>query len=220
MLIIGHRGAAGLAPENSLEALQAGLDAGADMLEFDIRLTLDSIPILSHDARLNGRSVRGSTLKQLQQAGKVTTLTALLDRFYGNIMLNLEYKPVSGIEVVYEQLKKYVKKDKDWQNVLISSFHVRTLSKLRHLNDHVRLALLHSINPFSFVTYQRKLQLSAVGWHRLHVNSLAIAIAHKTDLFCYVYTVNRPQAAHILEQKGIDGVVTDYPDQIVSEIQN
>ena len=49
MLIIGHRGAAGLARENSLEALRAGLEAGADILEFDVRLTKDKIPVVVHD---------------------------------------------------------------------------------------------------------------------------------------------------------------------------
>ena len=74
--------------------------------------------------------------------------------------------------------------------------------------------MLHSVNPFAFVTYQRKLQLAAVGWHRLHVNRLAIEIAQKSDIFSYVYTVNRPQAAKILERRGIDGVVTDYPNKL------
>ena len=49
MLVIGHRGAAGLAPENTIEALRAGVKAGADMLEFDIRLTKDNITVLVHD---------------------------------------------------------------------------------------------------------------------------------------------------------------------------
>jgi glycerophosphoryl diester phosphodiesterase len=87
---------------------------------------------------------------------------------------------------------------------------------LRKLSPDTNLALLHSVNPFSFVTYQRKLQLAAVGWHRLHVNRLAIEIAQKSDIFSYVYTVNRPKAAAILERRGIDGVVTDYPNKLVN----
>jgi glycerophosphoryl diester phosphodiesterase len=77
---------------------------------------------------------------------------------------------------------------------------------------------LHSVNPFAFVTYQRRLKLSAVGWHRLHVNNLATAIAKKTGIFSYVYTVNRPEAAILLEQKGIDAVVTDYPDRLSKDL--
>jgi glycerophosphoryl diester phosphodiesterase len=218
MLVIGHRGAAGLAPENTLESLQAGYDADADMLEFDIRLTSDNVPVLSHDARLFKRKVSTSTLADLKKAGPVVTLESVLDEFFGRVLLNLEYKPMAGIDVVYKLLaKKYIKKSEDWNNLLFSSFHVRPLLRLRKLSPDVNLALLHSVNPFAFVTYQRKLQLAAVGWHRLHVNRLAIEIAQKSDIFSYVYTVNRPQAAKILERRGIDGVVTDYPNKLAAK---
>ena len=52
MLIIGHRGAAGLAPENTIDAMAAGIAAGADMLELDVRLTRDGVPVVAHDNRL------------------------------------------------------------------------------------------------------------------------------------------------------------------------
>lgn len=218
MLIIGHRGAAGLAPENTIEALQAGMDAGADVLEFDVRITMDKVAILSHDTRLYGRRVSRASLDELQALGRVTLLQEVLDTFFGKIILNLEFKPTADTFVVYELLiNNYIKDKSDWDSLYISSFHVRSLLQFRRLSSHIHLALLHSINPFAFVTYQRHLKLTAVGWHRLHINKLAIEIASKANLFSYVYTINRPQAAHILEQRGIDGIVTDYPDRIASE---
>lgn len=217
MLVIGHRGAAGLAPENTLESLRAGYDVGADILEFDVRLTSDNVPILSHDSKLYGRRVRYTTFAELKEAGAVVTLEEVLNEFFGRILLNLEYKPGTDVDIVYKLIaKKYVERSGDWNNILFSSFHVRSLLRLRKLSKDVNLALLHSVNPFAFVTYQRKLQLSAVGWHRLHVNRLAIEITRKSDIFSYVYTVNRPQAAKILERRGIDGVVTDYPNKLAN----
>ncbi len=219
MLIIGHRGAAGLAPENTPEALRAGMEAGADILEFDVRLTADMIPVVVHDKRLHESHVSRTTLTELKKLGVVTTLESILDEFFGEILLNLEYKPVNSVEIVYKLLQeKYIKHSRDWDNIIVSSFHVRPLAQLRSLNKHINLALLHSINPFAFVTYQRRLRLSAVGWHRLHVNSIVIAIAQKAGLFTYVYTVNRPDAAIICERKGIDAVVTDYPDRIAKKL--
>ncbi len=218
MLIIGHRGAAGLAPENTIEALQAGLDAGADMLEFDVRLTSDKVPVLSHGSRQHGVFIRMTTLKDLKKRGQVTTLESVLDTFFGKILLNMQLKPMSDVKVVYKMLaKRYIKKPSDWDNIIISSFHILDLVKLRRLSKDVNLALLHSVNPFAFIAYQRKLKFVAVGWHRLHVNKLAIAMAHKSDIFSYVYTVNRPRAAAILERRGIDGVVTDYPNKFVDK---
>lgn len=219
MLVIGHRGAAGLAPENTLESLRAGKEAGADILEFDVRLTSDGIPILAHDPSLHGHSIRKTSFKKLAELGSVTTLTEVLDEFLGDILLNIEFKPIEGIEAVYDLLHKtYITKPSDWDTVIVSSFHVRPLWKLRSLSKQINLALLHSVNPFAFVTYNRKLKLAAVGWHRLHVNKLAIEIAKKSGIFTYVYTVNRPQAAKLLDRRDIDAVVTDYPDRIVSKI--
>ncbi|MCA9334940.1 glycerophosphodiester phosphodiesterase [Candidatus Saccharibacteria bacterium] len=219
MLVIGHRGAAGLAPENTLESLRAGKDAGADILEFDVRITADGIPILCHDPTLHGRVVRKTTYSELKKLGNVTKLTSVLDEFLGDILLNLEYKPFDGIEIVYALLnKKYITSPNQWDTIIISSFHIRVLWKLRSLSKHVNLALLHSVNPFAFVTYNRKLKLAAVGWHRLHVNKLAIEIAKKSKLFTYVYTVNRPQAAKLLAQRDIDAVVTDYPKTISTSL--
>jgi hypothetical protein len=52
MFIIGHRGAAGLAPENTLASFKKAYELDVDMIEFDVRLTKDNIPVLMHDSRL------------------------------------------------------------------------------------------------------------------------------------------------------------------------
>lgn len=219
MLVIGHRGAAGLAAENTLEALQAGIDAGADMLEFDVRVTSDNVPILCHDSKLYGMRVASTRLSKLRKAGKVTTLKAVLDELFGKILLNLEMKSITGIDVVYEMLKKdYIKKADDWDNLLVSSFHATVLLRLRRRSREVNLALLHSINPMSFLVYHRKLNLSAAGWHRLHFNKIVIPLARKLDIFTYVHTVNRPEAALLFAKRGVDGVVTDYPNKITETL--
>lgn len=219
MLVIGHRGAKGLAPENTLESLREGYNAGADMLEFDVRLTHDKVPILSHDGMMFGRVISRTPLGVLEKLGHVTTLEMVLDEFFGRILLNLEYKPIRDVRVVFKIIcENYIRDKSDWDNILISSFHVRPLLHLRRLSPYINLAMLHSVNPFAFVTYQRRLHLVAVGWHRLHINKLAIEIAQKSDIFSYVYTVNRPQAVKILEERGIDGVVTDYPDRIIGKL--
>jgi glycerophosphoryl diester phosphodiesterase len=64
-LIVAHRGASAVAPENTMAAFRAGLDAGAEGVEFDVRLTKDGVPVVFHDAtlqRLAGIDVRLSDL--------------------------------------------------------------------------------------------------------------------------------------------------------------
>jgi len=229
MLVIGHRGAAGIAPENTLESLQAGIDSGADMLEFDVRITSDAVPILYHDAHLSRsrrRSVQISRLSLAQVRQKtrkhpVITLEEALDLTFGKIMLNIEIKSRSAVEPVMRLIEsKYIKQPEDWNNILFSSFQVSALRAIRQTSRLTNLSLLHSQNPFIFVAYARSLELSAVGFHRLYVNPLALAIAKKSGLFTYAYTVDRPQAAILLAEAGLDGVVSDHPDRILARLEH
>lgn len=228
MLVIGHRGAAGLAPENSLEALRAGLETGADILEFDVRLTKDKIPVLVHDFHTlrthKGTSIISRlTLKELKHRTKkqpIMTLQEVLDAFFGTVLLNIEVKGRGSGKVVAQLVKKrYIASSADWDNVLFSSFRGSELASIREESDKANLALLHTENPFLFIAYHRRLRLTAVGFHRLYVNRLALEIAKRARLFVYAYTVNRPRSALMLARSGLDGVVTDHPDTILSEIR-
>jgi glycerophosphoryl diester phosphodiesterase len=221
MLIIGHRGAAGLAAENTLEALQSGIDAGADMLEFDVQITRDKQLLVVHDSTLlrthkKSHIVRWSTHQSIKEATekghKIATLEEVLDMFFGNILLNLEIKSHgTGKHVIDLLEKKYIHRKSDWENVLLSSFKANELVAMRKKSPHAELAMLHNRNPFTFMAYHRKLNLTAVGFHRLRANSLSIEVAKQLNIFIYLYTVNRKNAAKRFAQEGIDGIVTDNP---------
>lgn len=226
MLIIGHRGARGEKPENTIAALRAGLEGGADVLEFDIRITRDKVPVLAHDFHMirthrKVNLINYSTLAELQKrtAGSdhpTVTLDAALKETFGRVLLNIEVKNYRAVDPMLEVLKPYLKKKADWELVVFSSFNPLLLRKIRRKARWASLALLHHINPLDFMAWQIPLRLSAVGFHRLHVSSFALAVAKKLGLFTYVYTVNRPEAARLLAQRGIDGIVTDYPTKLVA----
>jgi len=228
MLIIGHRGAAGIKPENTLEALVTGHEAGADMLEFDVRVTGDGVPVLMHDSsllRTHGvrHTIRTSTAEELllvtgESEKPVVTLEHVMDELYGKVMLNIELKQHGGADALVAVLKKYCKTRADWSQIVISSFHTKELARIRQACPHIGLWLLHGRNPFIFVAYARKLELSGVGFNRMYLNDFALEIARKTNLFTYVYTVNRLGAMQNLAQHGIDGLVTDFPDRFASVV--
>lgn len=222
MLVIGHRGAAGLAPENTAEAMQAGYDAEADILELDVRLTKDGKLVVIHDSRLLRThrirdAVAALTYKQLQEltAEKpVPLLEAILDEYFGRIMLNVELKSRGSGEALVKLLKRrYITKATDWDGIIISSFKGAELLRIRRLAKRANLAMLHNENPFIFVAFHRIVKLTAVGFHRLYLNRFALEIAKRTGLFIYVYTVDRVAAIPYLEAQGIGGVVTNYPDK-------
>ena len=228
MLVIGHRGARGLAPENTLESLRAGLEAGADILEFDIRLTKDKVLVMVHDFHMYRTHkslsiISQLTFNQLQERSDsepIVRLSDVLDEFFGVILLNIEIKSRGGGRLAAELLKKnYIKKPSDWDCVMFSSFKANELTKIRRVSENVNLALLTHLNPFAFIPVHKQIELTAVGFHRLYANALVIEIAKQANLFTYVYTVNRPEAARMLTERGIDGIVTDRPDIILKDIK-
>ena len=115
MLIIGHRGAAGLAPENTLDAMEAGIEAGADILEFDVRLTKDGVLVLVHDfhtmrthhkASIISRTTYDDLMKFSDDYPKVTRIEEVLDRYFGVILLNIEIKSRGSGPALIQLLKK------------------------------------------------------------------------------------------------------------------
>lgn len=223
MLIIGHRGAAGEKPENSLAALKYAIDHGADMVEFDVRVTRDNRVILAHDFHLYRSHkkldlVRRLSLSELRKRtsgseNQIVTLEEVLKLCQNKVFMMIELKDKGSGLASLDVITKFDKSLLD--SVMFASFSVRELIRVRNLNKTVKLALLMNLNPFVFLAWERKLHLSAVGFHRLRMPQLAVDTAHQMDMFVYVYTVNRLGAVPHLVKRGIDGVVTDYPSKFI-----
>lgn len=227
MLIIGHRGSRGTHSENSIAALREAIAADADMIEFDVRLTKDNVPILSHDMHLYRTHKKTdltarNTLAELQKLtsgseAPIVTLEQALKECYGKIFINIEVKRMQPVLPILEVLQKFYKRKKDWESLLVSSFSPHVLRKFRKHQPDIQLGMLQHLNPVAFIPWQRQLNLAAIGFHRLHVNGFALRITKELGLFTYCYTVNRIDTALRLERRGIDAIVTDYPRQMISE---
>lgn len=228
MLIIGHRGSAGTKPENSIAGIREAIAAGADMVEFDVRVTKDKVAVLAHDFHLLRTHqkidyIRRHSLSELQKrtAGSelpTVTLEQALRECHGKIMVNIEIKEVRAVPSVIEIIKQTYVRKTDWKEVLVTSFNPRVLLAMRKRAPHAQLGMLHHLNPLGFMAWQRQLNLTAVGFHRLHVNRFVLEVAKQLDLFTYAYTVNRPDAAKRLKEKGLDAIVTDLPRQMIKRI--
>ena len=228
MLIIGHRGSAGTKPQNTIAGLREAIRVGADMVEFDVRLTRDKVPVLHHDFHLLRTQkkidlISRNTLSELKKrtAGSeypIVTLEQALKECFGKILINIEVKEVFAASLTLDVLSKYIKKESDWDNVIISSFKPLVLLRIRKRAPHAKLAMLHWFNPLAYILWHRQLNLTAVGFNRLHVNLFSLEVANQLGLFTYAYTVNRPEAAKKLAEKGVDGIVTDYPALMIKKL--
>ncbi len=236
-LVIAHRGASSLAPENTFAAFDRALDAGADGIEFDLQLTKDKVPVVIHDETL-GRTTTGKgkvidhSLADLESldagswfaaefAGeKIPTLDELFARYKkSSLLFNLELKN-SVIE--YPGLEKAVLKsitDHELEErVIISSFNHQSLVRCKKLNPDIRTGMLYFEEMET--PWERALSLGCYSVHPFfhHLQSPElIAGFKKNKLPTYAWTVNDPEQMEYLVNNKIEAILTDYP-QILAGI--
>jgi glycerophosphoryl diester phosphodiesterase len=221
MYIIGHRGARGLAPENTLAGFRAGIKAGADWIEFDVRATKDGRVVVAHD----GTTLRTSTklkfiknteykdLKKLKifDEHTIPTLAEAMNAIEGHAKMNIEIKSSGCAEAVVNLIQRHVKKGVNYNNFLVTSFKAKYLREVHYLNQQIPLGLLHLAKTSKFMRL-RALRIQAVGFHHRTVTKQLVHQARLRGLQIYAYTINDPQQAQKLAEMGVDGLVTDRPD--------
>lgn len=227
MLIIGHHGTAGHTQGNTFASLKTSVEAGVDILKVDIYMSRDGEAILITDDALEQthkhqapvRAFSRAQLEEFSDGKQPIALDAILDKYFGKVLIDIELKSRGGGKTVVELLRKRIGSKRSlWDNVIVSSFKPSELIAARKTSKQVNLALLHELNSFAYIRYHRSLNLTAVGFHRLHINKLALEIAKRAGIFTYAYTVNRPDTAKRLEKLGIDGIVTDRPDILIAKL--
>ncbi len=235
--ILAHRGGGTLAPENTLAALRCAQARGFRAVEFDVMRLADGALVLMHDDQL-GRTVAGvgsvadCTLEILaasdagswfspEFAGEpVPSFSAAADFCVRHgIQMNVEIKPVPGMEAATGQCVAQACAQLPAGSVLLSSFSVEALHAARAAAPDLRRAWLVEGVPEHWRT-----MLGEIGADALHAQASLLtpaqAAAVKTAGFgLMVYTVNDPAQAHALFGLGVDAICTDRLDLIGPEFR-
>lgn len=221
--VIGHRGARGHAPENTLLSLDAALQLGADWVEFDVQLHEGEL-LLMHDLRLE-RTTNGKgrltdhsfqALRKLD-AGKgqqIPTLQEALNLIDQRVGINIELKSWNGTgAAVARVLRDYL--DQGWtaEKFLVSSFHLPELYEFRQLMPEIPVGVLLCGVPLDWAGVAVELGASTLNLSDEFVDEQLIADAHARGLKVFVYTVNLPDEMVRMKAMGADGIFTDYPDR-------
>jgi glycerophosphoryl diester phosphodiesterase len=238
--IIAHRGYSAVAPENTLAALAAALDAGADMIEVDVARSADGELVLIHDEALerttNGRGlVAARTLAELRRldagswfdprfAGeRLPTLAEALELVRAWAPINLEIKPeaVSRADAGVETLLLATVRDFGLQEeVLVSSFHPLALWRLSKMTPRLPLASL--LYPPHHGHKKPGEIVAEVGADALHLadhqvaERLADLQAAARGVPWRVYTVNDAARFRELAAAGVDAVFTDQLERLLA----
>lgn len=235
MKVIGHRGASGTAPENTLSSIRTAIRHSADFVEVDVRLTKDGIPVIFHDRSLQRttnipipRHLHNLTFNEIKhlEAGswfdrkfsgeKIPTLDELLRCDWSKTGLMLEIKSCkqSAVDVV-EAVVGCIAKQSELPPLVIGSFSVAIVEEIlkrRHLLPAGTqvvsiLEATKRIEPF----VNLKVDLLAI-WNKLLTPSL-VSRLHKENIKVWSFTVNERDEAQSLANMGIDGLITNFPEK-------
>ena len=224
--VIGHRGARGHAPENTLLGFDTAMCLGAHWVEFDVQL-VDGELVLMHDLRLdrttNGKGrVDEHSFTQLRalDAGKgqqIPTLQEALSLIDQRIGVNVELKTWGGTGAeVARVLRDAVAQGWPLDKLQVSSFHLPELYEFHDLAPEIPIGVLLCGVPLDWAGCAVELGASSLNISDEFIDERIIADAHARDLKVFVYTVNHPDEIARMKAIGVDGIFTDYPDRALS----
>ncbi|ORU92921.1 MAG: glycerophosphoryl diester phosphodiesterase [Cycloclasticus sp. symbiont of Bathymodiolus heckerae] len=221
MLCIGHRGAMGYEPENTLRSIRKAIELGADWVEIDVYLVNDQLLVI-HDDTLD-RTTNGTgdledySFEEIRvlDAGKgerIPTLQEVLDLTKRQVGLNIELKSVGAANAVVTLLAKLSKGHRE--KVLISSFMMDALKELVKLDSTLKIGVLASGNEQRSLKYAAELNAISIHFSREQVSRMCVDDAHLAGLLVYVYTVNEYTDLQRMRDLGVDGVYSNFPDRV------
>ncbi|MEX0754404.1 MAG: glycerophosphodiester phosphodiesterase [Actinomycetota bacterium] len=238
-LVVAHRGASSTHPENTLPAFEAAIGAGAEIVEFDVRLTRDGVPVVLHDASVarttDGHGlVRNMDLAELkrlragspQDAAEVPTLREALDLLDGRAGADIEIKNLPGdpdyipdgepsVDATLGELASGFAGP-----VLVSSFNPASIGHARRAMPEIATGLL-VVGSFPL---DDALALAIDHGHTFVLPSTAAAIeagpglcarAHRDGIGVGVWVVDDPGSVSDVVSLGVDAIATNDPAAIV-----
>ena len=242
-LVVGHRGASADHPENTLESFEGAIAAGADLVELDVRLSADGVPVIMHDAEVS-QTTDGSgfihelTLQDLKRldasAGRggtrteIPTLSEALELLSGRAGVDVEIKNMPG-EPAFDSPREEIARcvvallhdvafDGD---VLVSSFNWLSIERVRELEPSIPTGFLSTalMDPRACLVYVRSAGHAYVLPQAPAVFEAGQAFveeAHREGIRVGTWTLDDPAGIERLFAMGVDAIATNRPDVAVA----
>jgi len=236
-VIVAHRGASAAHPENTIESFLAAIAEGADMVELDVRLTADEVPVVMHDLDVS-RTTEGSgfvhqmslkELKRLDASGgrarrsEIPTLREALEALSGKVGLDIEIKNMPGEpsfdsprEAAVEETLKLIEEAGFEGTLMVSSFNWLSIERAKERSPDLPTGLITTADtdPWAALVYVRSKghdvllpQAAAL----LRAGEAFVEAAHGDGVRVGTWTVDDPQTVERLFTMGVDAIATNDP---------
>lgn len=233
-LKIGHRGASGYCPENTISAFDRAVQMGADFIEIDIQLSKDGTIIVCHDYTLKRTTEHegkvsdfsaqelkgfdaGSWFDPAFKHERIPTLAEVLDKYLHHAGLLIEIKHPGmheGIEnkLAEELIMRNVQRS---PKIMIHSFSIDSMKKVHQLLPDIQAGVLFKYTPRG-IPEKTLAEISEfasfVNPKWLMINKKLIKRIRSHNMFVFTWTVNRKRYIKKFSRLGINGITTDFPD--------
>lgn len=243
-LVLAHRGANKVAPQNTIPAFRKALEFNADGIETDVHLSKDGEIVICHnytvDETSNGKGfVDELTLAELKAMDfgsyfskgfsgvTLPTLSELLDVVKGMALINIEIKPPRTnndlVKKVVEEIHKYgIEK-----NSIVSCFNPECIRQVKEIDKNIKTALLYEddelgneIMTFGVAKYCQQLNADAAHPHRKLITHKEILELHNLGMAVNPWTVNLEEDIVRLTEWGCDALISDVPDYCRKVLEN
>ncbi|AWG21179.1 glycerophosphodiester phosphodiesterase [Flavobacterium faecale] len=225
MLKIGHRGARGYEPENTLISFQKALDMGVDGIELDVHLSADGLVVVIHDETVD-RTTDGSglvnekTYEQLshfriEKNQNIPTLKEVLDLVDRKCFVNIELKGNGTAAPVVAMIQEYVQVQKwSYDDFIVSSFEWKMLSETVALDSNIPIAVLTETTIAAALDFAKKIKARAINPDFILLEIGTTEQLQREGFKVYPWTVNEIEDIKTIQNYGVDGIISDFPDRI------
>jgi glycerophosphoryl diester phosphodiesterase len=219
--IVGHRGAKGLAPENTIAALKKALEYKVDEIEIDVRVTKDHIVVLHHNRDLRDQTtarydIRYHTYEELKlHKPDLATLEEAIEAVGKRVPLLIEVKGGEQAIPVIRVIQIFLTKGWKETDFLIGSKNQHTLIEM-----HSALPSIPTVVIEAFSGVRASYRARQIGTKRISMRSwwlwgFFIRSVARNNYQLYAYTMNDTKHARRWHKQGLAGVITDRPDLFV-----
>jgi glycerophosphoryl diester phosphodiesterase len=225
ILNIGHRGAKGWSPENTLASFQKAIDMDADGIEFDVHLSADGEVIVIHDETVD-RTTNGTgavknlalaELKKLriQDVFEIPTLREVFDAFPKKLLVNVELKTGATVKPVVDLIEQYVAEKKhDYKQFLVSSFDWIALKAIRESNPKIPLGVLTETNLELAIGFSEQIKAETIHPYFHLLTQENVKQMQEKGLGVFPWTINEFEDIERIKSYQVNGIITDFPDRL------
>lgn len=224
-LVVGHRGCAGLEPENTIRAFKRAVKLGCDAIEMDIHLTKDNVPIVIHDRSVdrttNGKglisNLTSSQIKRLKCAkGEgVPTLKDVIDAVGDKIFLVIELKEEHTAKLVIDVIKR----NGLLRKVELSSFWHREILQASKLDPRISTGVILSGAPINPVRLVRDAHAKRIHVSHWYTNKELIKTLHAKRIFVDTWTLDEQPGIDEVVSWGVDAITSNYPNKVLHALR-